>query len=181
MCINDIERRIIIGTVTSVMEYLNHEIINVPSLILANLLPFIYLIRDDSTVVTRLFSESFVVLLIPCLIIGALFGIVECITKIIKQRYTLLVCSAVILSNLVNIALSAYLLTRPVILSSEFTSYMQSQTWGDMDILRFMGNTVDWRLSTILLVIIVVCSLANCIITIVKTIRSGGLKPVIIQ
>jgi len=136
-------------------------------------LPFIFIIRDGSTTVTRLFSESFLNALIPCLVIGALFGIFECIAKIIKRRHTLLVCVSVILSNLANIALSAYLLTRPVILSTEFTTYIKTQKWGNMDILRFMGNPVAWPLPMILLAIIVICSLINCITAIVRTVRTS--------
>ena len=105
--------------------------------------------------------------------IGALFGIFECIAKIIKRRHTLLVCVSVILSNLANIALSAYLLTRPVILSTEFTTYIKTQKWGNMDILRFMGNPVAWPLPMILLAIIVICSLINCITAIVRTVRTS--------
>lgn len=143
-----------------------------------NLLPFVFLIRDGDTVVTQLFSSSFLNVLIPCSVIGALFGIMECIVKIVWRRHTIPVCVAVIISNVVNIALAAYLLTRPVFFSTEFTAYMQSQSWGDADILRFMGNPVAWPLPMILLAIIVVCSLVNCIIEIVRTVRSGSIRPV---
>ena len=138
------------------------------------MLPFVFVIRDGNTVVTQLFSENFIAVLIPCTVIGAFFGIFECLTKIIKRRHTFLVCISVILSNLANIALSAYLLTRPAILSTEFTTYMQAQNWGDGDILRFMGNPVAWPLPMVLLAIIVVCSLVSCITEIVRTARHTG-------
>lgn len=138
------------------------------------MLPFVFVIRDGNTVVTQLFSENFIAVLIPCTVIGAFFGIFECLTKIIKRRHTFPVCVSVILSNLANIALSAYLLTRPAILSTEFTTYMQAQNWGDGDILRFMGNPVAWPLPMVLLAIIVVCSLVSCITEIVRTARHTG-------
>lgn len=144
------------------------------------MLPFVFIIRDGNTVVTQLFSESFLAVLIPCSAIGALFGVFECLTKIIRRRHTLFVCVSVILSNLANIALASYLLTRPVFFSTEFTAYMQSQSWGNMDILQFMGNPVAWPLPMILLAIVVICSLVNCIIAIVRTVRSGGMKPVVV-
>lgn len=136
------------------------------------LLPFVFIIRDGNIVVNQLFSESFLAVLIPCLVIGGLFGVFECIIKIMKRRHTPLVCVSIVLSNLANITLSTYLLTRPVILSTEFTAYMQAQNWGEGDILRFMGNPSAGLLPLIILAIIVICSVISCATAVVRTVRT---------
>lgn len=141
-------------------------------------LPIIFMIHDGNTQIRTLFSPGFLAACIPAIIALALFGTAESIVKIKERRWTPLVCSAVIINNLINIGVMIYLVTRPDIFSVEFTTFLQRVDWSSLDVLRFMGRGGINPIITLIFLIVVVCSLAECVNAIFKTIKnkkySGG-------
>lgn len=135
-------------------------------------LPIIFMIHDGNTQIYTLFSSSFLAACIPAIIAMALFGAGESIIKIKERRWTPLVCSAVIINSLISIGVMTYLITRPNIFSAEFTTFLQGINWSSLDILRFMGRGGINPIISLIFLIVVICSLAECINAIFKTIKN---------
>jgi len=140
-------------------------------------LPFAFIIQNGNTQVTRLFSSSFSAIFIPAIAVIALFGICECIIKIMKRRWTPFVCGTVIVSNLVSMGIMLYLINRPDVFSEEFTALVSANDSRLQNLLRFGGTSVsNTNIILILGAFIVVCSLAACGTAIYKTIKTGIVK-----
>lgn len=141
-------------------------------LLCAGTLPIPFMILDGNTRIYTLFSSSFLTACIPAIIAMFLFGAGESIIKIKERRWTPLVCSAVIINSLVSIGVMIYLITRPDIFSAEFTTFLQGFDWSTLDVLRFMGRGGINPIIALVFLIVVICSLAECINAIFKTIRN---------
>jgi hypothetical protein len=141
-------------------------------LLCAGTLPIPFMILDGNTRIYTLFSSSFLTACIPAIIAMFLFGAGESIIKIKERRWTPLVCSAVIINSLISIGVMIYLITRPDIFSAEFTTFLQGFDWSNLDVLRFMGRGGINPIIALVFLIVVICSLAECINAIFKTIRN---------
>lgn len=135
-------------------------------------LPFVLVIKDGNTIITQLFSQSFVSVLIPCLLISMLFEILAIVAKIVKRRYTPLVCGAIIVNNLVTIGLALLCLTRPVIFHADLLQYIEGQGWLTNGALQFMGNSVSLHEAVVIIfgTIIAIASICSIVVTIYRTV-----------
>lgn len=141
-------------------------------LLCTGLLPFVFIIQTGDTQVRSLFSPEFLAGSIPAIVVMALFGICQCISKIKDRQWTPFVCGTVIASNLIDMGIMVYLINRPDLFSAEFTAFVQGIEWGDFDILRFVGTGGINPVMVFISVVIVVCSLANCCKAIYKTYKN---------
>lgn len=137
-----------------------------------NQLPFIFVIKDGATQINQLFSPEFLSLCIPALLVTGALSILEAIVKIKDRKWTPLVCSVVVVSNLVNMVIGVYLVTRANIFNSEFMAYINAQQWGDYDLMRFFGQSISNPVVLTIVAIIVIASIATCISAIYKTVRN---------
>ena len=135
--------------------------------------PLRFTIQYGDTQINQLFSDSFLATCAPIIIIGALLGIAECIVKIVKRRWTPIVCGTIVVSNLIGIGLMLYLFTRPEIFSPEFAVYLQAQDWWTFDMLRFMGSAIENPIIFGGAAIVIICSLAECVSAIYRTIKAS--------
>ena len=141
-------------------------------LLCLGIFPVAFIIQDGDIQVQSLFSPEFLAGCIPAIVIMALFGILECISKIKYRQWTPLVCGAVIVSNVISTAIMVYLINRPGLFSTEFTAFVQGFDWGGFDLLRFIGTGGINPVIVFISLIIVVCSLAECIKAVYRTVNS---------
>lgn len=102
-------------------------------------IPFIFTGTDSETQVANIFSQSFLSLCIPAILLLAFTGICEIIVKIKDRSWTFLVCSTVIICNLISMITLLYLVNLPNIFSPEFIEFTKSKEWGSFDFLHFIG------------------------------------------
>lgn len=135
-------------------------------------LPFAFMISHGDVQIKHLFSQDFILTLVPAVLIISLFCVAERIIKIRYRRWNPAVCGAVIIKNFVNVVILSGLIKRSYIFSTEFTAFLKDNEWGSHDLLRFMGNGIELPALKIITVIIVICGLAECASAIYKTVRT---------
>ncbi|RCX19319.1 hypothetical protein DFR58_10364 [Anaerobacterium chartisolvens] len=140
-------------------------------LLCLGIFPVAFMIQSGDIQVQSLFSPEFLAGCIPAIVIMAIFGILECIAKIKHRQWAPLVCGAVIVSNIVSMVILVYLINRPDLFSTEFAAFVRGFEWGSFDLLRFVGTGEINPVIVFISLIIVVCSLTECIKAIYKTFR----------
>lgn len=122
-------------------------------------------------IVNEVFTSGFLTTCIPVFIIIAIFAIGEYICKFIERRWSPLVCTSVIISNLVSMSGILYLFTRPNIFSNEFINFARDNQWGSHDIMRFIGQESNNPIILGFLAIVIIITLISCGTAIYKTIK----------
>lgn len=140
-------------------------------LLCLGIIPFVFFIQYGDIQVRTLFSPEFLSACLPVIIITGVFGIIEQSIKIKVRRWTPLVCSAVIISNLISMGVFLPLLKHSNIFSAEFTAFVQTNNWGGNDLAKFLEIGGTRLIFIIIAGIIVICSLVNCCIALYKTFR----------
>ena len=142
-------------------------------------LPFIFMLSGDTVQAFTIFSDSFLAVCIPVIIIGSLLSIAECVVKIVQRRWTPLVCATIVISGVVCVVLMLYLFTQPQIINPEFASLANEQGWIPFDLATInegLSATVPLAsMNPILLVIsviVIICTAAECIYAVYRTIRA---------
>ena len=136
-------------------------------------LPIVFAISSDMFQNGNFFSDSFLAACIPVLIIGSLINIAECIVKIIKRRWTLLVCGTVVVSGIVGIGLMLYLFSRPKIMNPEFLAFAEDQGWEPFDLLLDLGTSSG--INPILFIIgaiVIIGTIAECVTAVYRTVKA---------
>lgn len=134
--------------------------------------PFALSLQSGDIYVTRLFSPEFLRLLAPAVGIMAAFGIAEAALKLAHRKWSVITCSATVVSGLVSMGVILYLFTRADIFSAEFTAFIESVGWGSLDLLSFMGRGVSNPVAIIVCVIVVVTTIVTCVGAVRKTVRA---------
>lgn len=142
-------------------------------LLCLEILPSFVVIRDGGMQFEHLFSRSFVAFCIPVVIISAVIGMAECIAKIVVRRWNPTVCAVTVVSNLVSIGAIIALCTRPIILSEEFSSYLNAQEWLNFNVFSFMGNTIENPIRIIIVILVTVICIISSIAAIRHTIKTS--------
>ena len=139
----------------------------------AGKLPFAMAFSDGGTHFYTIFSESFLALLIPVILISLAFGVIETVAKIRDRRWTPFVCAAVVIKQLIDMAMTLYVVNQPNILSAEFRSFlMQTEVNEVLHILPSVNGTNALVIAFCVLVII--GAIAESIKAIQKTVRTKG-------
>ena len=89
-----------------------------------NQLPFAMVFAQGDMVSYNIFSQSFMQMLIPFILVSMVLAIVEGIAKIKDRRWSVFVCVSVVAKSLINMALTLYIVNQPNILSTEFHNFL---------------------------------------------------------
>lgn len=92
----------------------------------AGRLPFAMMIINGDMQFSNIFSQSFLTMLIPVILISLMLAIIQSIAKITDRRWSVFVCASVVAKQLIGMALSLYMLNQPHILSDEFVAFLNS-------------------------------------------------------
>ena len=87
-------------------------------------LPFMMAFSNGDMVFYNIFSQSFLAMLVPCILISLALSVIEGIAKIRDRRWSVFVCVSVVVKKLVEMALTLYVVNQPNILSTEFRNFL---------------------------------------------------------
>ena len=87
-------------------------------------LPFMMAFSNGGVFFYNIFSQNFLTMLVPFILISLVLSIIEGIAKIKDRRWSIFVCAAVVIKKLVDMSLTLYLINQPNILSTEFHSFL---------------------------------------------------------
>ena len=133
-------------------------------------LPFMMAFSNGDIQFYNIFSDGFLALCVPAILVSLALAVVEGIAKIRDRRWSVFVCSAVVLKSLVDMAFSLFLINRPNMFGTEFHDFLAGA--GVLNVLpRVNGVSV---LIVALSVIIVIGTVSECISAITKTVRCVG-------
>ena len=101
-------------------------------------LPLAMMFAQGDMVFYNILSERFLTLLIPVILISLALAVVQAIAKINDRRWSVFVCSSVVIKKIVDMSMTLYLLNQPDILSTEFAGFLSSV--GLSNIFPFANN-----------------------------------------
>ena len=87
-------------------------------------LPFMMVFAQGDMVFYNIFSQSFLNMLIPFILVSMVLAIMQGIAKIKDRRWSVFVCIAVVAKALVDMAMTLYIVNQPNILSEEFHNFL---------------------------------------------------------
>lgn len=140
-------------------------------LVFTGSLPLVFSLTGSGTTVVQFFSQSFLQVAIPMVIASALISIFVNIIKIKERHWTPFVCGMSVAESLIGAGLVLYLFYRNDILSTEFIAFIQGQTWGEFDIMRFIGQSGINPLVVGLSILVGALTIFECVEAIYKTIK----------
>ena len=90
----------------------------------AGQLPFAMMFAQGDMVFFNIFSQSFLNMLVPFILVSMLLAIVQGIAKIKDRSWSVFVCASVVVKKLVDMAMTLFLINQPNILSAEFHNFL---------------------------------------------------------
>lgn len=135
-------------------------------LICTGAFPLVFILQKGDSQISSLFSSEFLTGCIPAIIIISLLGILTCSVKIKYRCWTALVCGITVSSSLISTIIMIYLLNRPNLFSTEFSSFIQ-----DYESLNFIGTNGLSFIPIFTSAIIVIITLSECFHAIYRTIK----------
>lgn len=136
-------------------------------------LPIAFVVQSGDMQIRTFFSSQFLMDCVPVIVIMTLFSICECVVKIKQLRWTSLVCDVVISSSIVNMVITIYLITRPDLLSADFSAFLEGVDWSNVGlVLNFLQNGGINPILMLICVVIATVSLAECGQAIYKTLKN---------
>ena len=87
-------------------------------------LPFAMMFAQGDMVFYNIFSQSFLNMLVPFILVSLLLSIVQGVAKIMDRRWSVFVCAAVVVKKLIDMAITLYMVNQPDILSTEFYNFL---------------------------------------------------------
>ncbi|MDQ0362710.1 HAAS signaling domain-containing protein [Breznakia pachnodae] len=143
-------------------------------LICSGIIPVAFSFAHNGRFVQEVFNTSFLQTCVPIFIIILAFSMLEYISKLVYRRWHPMVCTGVIISNIVSAGGFIYLLTRPNIFSREFLNFVETNDWGSHDIMQFFGTGGSNPVIITIIIIIVVVTVATSAHALYKTIRANA-------
>lgn len=137
-----------------------------------NSLPIGYMVQFGSISIENIFTDSFIQILIPVLLLLGLLGIFECIAKIICRRYTKLVLIAILVNNLGSMIIWIFVFTRKSVFTSELSSLIVNNEKIGEKFLDWLSSFPQSSLNPVAIgcmIIVVAASLAASAHAIYKT------------
>ena len=125
-------------------------------------IPISFVLRDGVRQAYPLFSAEFSAACIHAVAVIAFSGICQCAVKLKKRRWTPLVCGTVLVGNIIGIALTLYLVSRPDVLSAEFTAFLQGIGPDSSAVLQFMKEKGIRLIIRFIAVIVVIAFVWEC-------------------
>lgn len=111
-----------------------------------------------------LFSNNFLMFLLPVLIIGTLLTLSVSVLKLVDRRWTNRVCLWSIIDNAFSAIMWIFLLMQENIFSPELMTLVQEQTWSTGDILHYISSSDTGSIRLIISLVIVVISVIQIIV-----------------
>lgn len=138
-----------------------------------NLYPVVFSNNNSVFLSIPLFSQSFVIFLIPVLIIGVLLTLIVSALKLIDRRWSNRVCGWSIVDNVVSAIMWVFLLMHDTIFSQELVALLHGYTWSSGDVLHYIanGDTATIRLF-IGVLIVAACSIQIIMVIYYKSKRN---------
>ncbi len=131
-------------------------------------LPFAMMFAQGDMVFYNIFSQSFLTMLIPFILVSMLLSIVQGFAKIKDRRWSVFVCAAVVIKKLIDMALTLYLVNQPNILSAEFHRFLVETHVTDV-LPSINGTNV---LVIAFSVLVVIGAVSETVTTIKKTVQA---------
>lgn len=97
-----------------------------------NRLPLMMVFAQGDMVFYNILSQRFLTLLIPVILISLALAIVQAIAKINDRRWSVFVCSSVVVKKIVDMSMTLFLLNQPDIISTEFAGFLSSVGLSDI-------------------------------------------------
>ena len=133
-------------------------------------LPFVMAFSDGGLFITTIFSERFLALCVPVILVTFVLGVFVGTAKIKDRRWSPLVCVAVVAKSLAGMAMSLYLLNQPDMFSTEFLDF-----WNSVGVLQALPQVNGKNLLLVLLmVLIVIGTVSECVKTVTLTVKNRG-------
>ncbi|NLI55281.1 MAG: hypothetical protein GX417_13360 [Clostridiales bacterium] len=135
----------------------------------AGRLPFAMVIFHNGLQFYQIFSESFLALCVPVILVTLVLAILMDIAKIRDRRWSPFVCTAVVVKSLVSMAMSLWLINRPNLFSEAFRGFLS-----DTGVLGMLPS-VDGKsvLVIALSVLIIIGSVSECVTAVKKTVETA--------
>ena len=95
-------------------------------------LPFMMVFAQGDMVFYNIFSQSFLNMLVPFILVSMILAIVQGIAKINDRRWSVFVCVSVVAKALIDMAITLYLVNQPNILSAEFHNFLTNSEVSDV-------------------------------------------------
>jgi len=137
-------------------------------LFLTDRLPFAVMFAQSDMVFYHIFSQSFINMLIPIIIVTLFVSVVQAIAKIKDRRWSVLVCTTVVLRKLIDMAFAIYLINQPNILGEEFRRFLVDS--GIMNALSVFNGGHVFLIA--FCVLIIIGSIAETVKAIKKTVEA---------
>lgn len=134
----------------------------------AGQLPFAMIFSNNGMVFYNIFSEHFLAMLVPVILVSLLLSVIQGIAKINDRRWSVFVCVSVVAKSLIGMAMSLYLINQPDMLSTEFTGFLSSV--GLSNIFPFANG--GHLMILVLSVLIVIGSVSESIKAIKNTVQA---------
>jgi len=80
----------------------------------------------------NIFSQSFLNMLVPFILVSMILAIVQGIAKIKDRRWSVFVCVSVVAKALIDMAITLYIVNQPNILSTEFHNFLVNSEVSDV-------------------------------------------------
>lgn len=131
-------------------------------------LPFAMMFAQGDMVFYNIFSQSFLSMLIPFILVSMLLAIVQGIAKIKDRRWSVFVCVSVIVKKLVDMAFTLYLINQPNILGAEFSGFLR-----ETGILQALPNVNGKNVLVIAFsVLVIIGAIAETVKTVKLTVQA---------
>ena len=95
-------------------------------------LPFAMMFAQGDMVFYNIFSQSFLNMLVPFILVSMALAIVQGIAKIKDRRWSVFVCVSVVAKALIDMAITLYIVNQPNILSTEFHNFLVNSEVSDV-------------------------------------------------
>lgn len=125
-------------------------------------LPLVFITERNGIDRIPVFSETFIWKLVPVIVIGILMSILANSIKLKDRRWTKRVLQWTLFEKLISSILWILLLLQPDFFSQKFITFLQGQTWGNMDILPYISIGKTHSIILILCLIIGIVAIAEC-------------------
>lgn len=132
-------------------------------------LPFFFSFSDGGLRYYSIFSEGFLALWVPAILVSVVLGVIEGVAKIKDRRWSPFVCAAVVVNALIGMAIAIYMINRPNLFSAEFQAFLSDV--GFPQILGLPTANGAYPLAIALSVLIIIGSVSESITAIKKTIE----------
>lgn len=130
-------------------------------------LPFAMMFSEGGFVFFNIFSQSFLMMLIPAILVSLVLGLIQAVAKIKDRRWSAFVCVSVVAKQLVGMAIALYMLNQPQILSAEFRGFLDNA--GVTNLVPMVNGTSV--IIILLSVFIIIGSIAESIKAVVNTVK----------